>query len=185
MTLVILTEEPSMETTLRSVLPRLGLLPGDFQIVVFQGVGDLEASLIRRVRAWTDPKARFLVIRDNDNGDCVARKARLTDRLAQAGGLRPAKVRIVIQELEAWFLGDLDALRQAGFLKGLSTPAELRGDPEAHLRPVDILRKLDRTYQKGIGARRIAPYLDLNRNRAASFHATIRAIQDLAALNGA
>ncbi|WP_287184190.1 DUF4276 family protein [Rhodovulum sp.] len=176
--LVILTEEESMEITLREILRRLGVV--EFQIITFQGVGDLEASLTTKIKAWRDPHARFLVIRDNDNGNCEARKKRLSEMIRAAGGTKPAKIRLVMQELEAWFLADPEALENAGYLKPGSRPALLR-DPENHQRPVDALRKLDPAYQKGLGARRIAPYLDPDRNTAASFHATIQAIRDLTA----
>jgi hypothetical protein len=176
--LVILTEEESMEVTLRALMPRLGV--ADFQIVTFQGVGDLEASLTRRISEWRDPNARFLVIRDNDNGDCRVRKQRLLDLIARAGRVQAARVRIVMQELEAWFLGDAQALEAAQLLRTGSRPAMLR-DPEALPRPVDQLRRLDGAYQKGIGARLIAPHLDPDRNTAASFHATMSAIRQLAA----
>jgi hypothetical protein len=180
--LVILTEEESMEVTLRALLPKLGI--ADFQIVTFQGVGDLESALTRRIRLWRDPKARFLVIRDNDNGDCRARKKRLQDLVQAAGGTRRTKVRIVMQELEAWFLGDPEALETAGLLEPGSRPAWLR-DPETEREPVLRLKNREPGYGKVSGARRIAPHLDPRRNQARSFHATLDAIRDLAEAEGA
>jgi hypothetical protein len=180
--LVILTEEESMEVTLRALLPKLGI--ADFQIVTFQGVGDLETSLTRRIRAWRDPNARFLVIRDNENGNCRARKHRLQDLVQAAGATRRAKVRIVMQELEAWFLGDCAALEKAGLLAPGSRPAWLR-DPETEAQPVLRLKKLEPGYGKVTGARRIAPHLDPRRNQARSFHATLNAIRELAEAEGA
>ena len=183
MTLVVLTEEESMQITLQNLLPRLGV--NDFQIISFQGVSDLESSLARRVRAWRDPTARFLVIRDNDNGDCLRRKKRLLYFLDQAGTQRPFKVRIVLQELEAWFLGDLAALTKAGLLKDGRIRAKFRKNPEEHRKPEILLKELDRTYQKTSGAKRIAPHLSLSENTASSFHATLAAIRDLAESDGA
>lgn len=180
--LVIFTEEESMEVTLRALLPKLGI--ADFQIVTFQGARDLETSLTRRIRLWRDPRARFLVIRDNDNGDCRARKQRLMDLIASAGATRRAKVRIVMQELEAWFLGDPAALEKAGLLAPGSRPAWLR-NPETEAQPVSRLKRLDPGYGKVTGARRIAPHLDPRRNQARSFHATRNAIRDLAEAEGA
>lgn len=184
MQLVVFTEEKSMEITLRAVLPRLSLRPDQFQIVTHEGVGDLEASLARKLRKWRDPNARFLIIRDNDRGDCRARKARLAALAEASGSRQPRKIRIVMQELEAWFLGDPAALEAAGLLDRGQRPAALR-EPETNAHPEGALRQLDRSYQKGIGARRIAPHLDPSRNEAGSFHATIAAIRELAELGEA
>lgn len=180
--LVVLTEEESMEVVLREVFPKLGVF--DFRIIAFQGVSDLEGSLGLRLRGWRDPRARFLIIRDNDNGDCRARKTRLLKIIEDAGRESATKVRIVMQELEAWFLGDPEALEAAGLLQPGKRPGFLR-DPEAQRRPVDVLRKLDPAYQKSMGAGRIAPHLDPARNAAPSFHATIAAIRELTAPEGA
>ena len=170
-----------MKVTLEALLPRLGVY--EFQVIAFQGVSDLERSLVRRIRGWRDPRARFLVIRDNDNGDCRARKERLNSLIEKAGGCRPVKIRIVMQELEAWFLGDPEALEAAGLLKPGKRPRSLE-EPEMKRRPVDVLRTLDRSYQKGIGARRIAPHLDPERSQATSMTNTISAIRELAASTG-
>ncbi len=182
MPLVILTEEESMQVTLQSLLPRLGVT--DFQIMVFDGVSDLERSLVRRIRAWRVPQSCFLVIRDNDNGDCVVRKQRLLNLIARTGTTRPTKVRIVMQELEAWFLGDPVALEQAGILPKGRRPASLR-DPEAKSQPVNVLKELLRGYGKVSGARRIAPHLHQERNSACSFHTTVAAIRELTTQHGA
>ncbi|MFN3641793.1 MAG: DUF4276 family protein [Gemmobacter sp.] len=179
--LVILTEEESMEVTLSALLPRLGVTA--FQIVTFRGVGDLEASLARRLRGWRDPNARFLILRDNDNGDCWNRKQRLLAHVAASGCTRPVKIRIVMQELEAWFLGDPQALVEAGLLRVRQRPAFLRS-PEAEAQPEQRLRSLDPGYRKIGGAHRIAPYLDPSRNTAPSFLATIAAIRHMVDANG-
>ena len=185
MRLIILTEELSMEVTLKELLPKLGLTNDDFQIISFEGASDLESSLVRRLRGWRDPQARFLILRDNDRGDCRHRKKRLEDLVENSGNQRPTKIRIVVQELEAWFLGDLLALEQGGFLAGRKRPASLRVNPEMHEKPVEVLKKLDRTYQKTIGAKRIAPHLSLSDNECRSFHAMVEAVKELMELNGA
>ena len=182
MPLVILTEEESMQVTLQSLLPRLGVT--DFQIMAFDGVSDLERSLVRRIRAWRVPQSCFLVIRDNDNGDCLVRKQKLVDLIAQAGTTCPTKVRIVMQELEAWFLGDPLALENAGILRKGKRPASLR-NPEEQSQPVTVLKELLRGYGKVSGARRIAPHLHPERNSARSFHTTVAAIRELTTQHGA
>jgi len=185
MRLVIFTEEESMSATLRILLPRLGLAEDRFLIVTFQGVTDLELSLPRKLRKWRDPEARFLILRDNDRGDCRARKARLMGIVTKANREARTKVRIVVQQLEAWFLGDITALENAGILAPGSRPAAVRKAPEGHARPVEVLKRLEPAYQKTNGARRIAPHLDLTDNRASSFVNTIAAIRELSGINGA
>ena len=113
-TLVVLVEEPSMEAFLNDLLPRVIGDRAHFKIIPHQGVADLERSLPRKLRAWRDPNARFLIIRDNDRGDCLARKRKLVDLCIAAGRQDRFLVRIVCQELEAWFLGDMAALQVVG-----------------------------------------------------------------------
>lgn len=102
-----------MQEVLDVVLPKLLPVGWDFKVIPHQGVTDLERSLPRKLRAWRNPHARFIVLRDNDRGDCMARKTKLTNICQQAGREGQFKVRIVCQELEAWFLGDLPALEKA------------------------------------------------------------------------
>ena len=77
MNLVIPTEKPSMKATLEHLLPRLGISLVTVTIIAHQGKSDLEKSIPRKLRGWQDPAARFLILRDNDRGDCRARKAHL------------------------------------------------------------------------------------------------------------
>lgn len=186
MTLVILTEEESMGVVLRQMLPRMGLREGSFQIVTFDGVQDLERSLVRRVSAWRDPNARFLVIRDNDGGDCQQRKLKLLKLIEQTNRLGHAKVRIVTQQLEAWFLGDSSALISAGLIGRAKIPSAVRGDPGRHRVPADVLRRLKKGYGKVTGARLVAPHLSLEPgvNTASCFHTTLKAIRSLTAIVG-
>ena len=96
---VFLLEEPSMKTLLDGLLPRL--VPClDFLCVSHEGRQDLERSVPRKLRAWRTPGVRFVVLRDNDGGDCRVLKRRLSDLCLQ--GRRPdTLVRIACQELEA------------------------------------------------------------------------------------
>jgi hypothetical protein len=74
--MVFLLEERSMKTLLDGLLPRLmPELP--FICIPHEGKQDLEKSIPRKLRAWREPGARFVVVRDNDGGDCHALKQRL------------------------------------------------------------------------------------------------------------
>jgi hypothetical protein len=109
--LVFMLEEPSMKTLLEELLPRL--FPAlDFLCIAHEGKSDLEKSIPRKLRAWAVPGDRFVVVRDNDGGDCLALKDHLSG-VCQSAGRTETLIRIVCQELEAWYLGQPDAIAVA------------------------------------------------------------------------
>jgi hypothetical protein len=182
MTLVILTEEPSMKVTLEALLPRLGIDMATVTIIAHQGKSDLEQSIPRKLRAWQTCGARFLILRDNDRApDCKQRKRSLSDLVDQAGKSGVTKVRIVCQELEAWFLADIGALVAAGYLNPGQNPAAGRRNPDTIPYPAREMERLRPGYGKISGAREIAPHLDPDNTRSASFRNTVRTLRALTA----
>jgi Domain of unknown function (DUF4276) len=179
MNLVVMTEEPSMKTTLEHLLRKLGIDPATVTIIAHQGKSDLEKSVPIKLRAWQVPGARFLILRDNDRGDCNERKAHLAGLVQNAGKSEVSKVRIVCQELEAWFLADISALQASGYVASGRQPRFARRDPDSISHPVHEMKKLRPGYGKGIGAAEIAPHLDPDNIRSASFRNTIQAIREL------
>ena len=110
--LVCLLEEPSAQDALQAWLPTW--LPDDVtpHFIVFQGKQDLEKRMVLRIRYWLQPDSRFLVLRDQDSGDCKVVKAGLAARCVEAG--RPdAVVRVACRELESFFVGDWHAVANA------------------------------------------------------------------------
>ena len=179
--IVFLLEEPSMKVLLNGLLPRLFPdLP--FLCVAHEGKKDLEKSIPRKLRAWREPGARFVVIRDNDGGDCAALKTRLQG-LCPDGRREDTLVRIAHQELEAWYFGDPVALAQAFEDQNLRNIGNQKGyrDPDAISRPSDALSRLAPAFQKVSGARRMASYLSRERNRSRSFQVTLDGIARLQA----
>ena len=177
--IVFLLEESSMEGRLDVLLPRL--FPGlSFQCVPHEGKQDLEKSIPRKLKAWHEPGVLFCVIRDNDSGDCRVLKEKLVV-LCKSGGRDDTLGRIACQELEAWYLGEPDALVEAfgnEKLRGIENKARFR-DPDAVIKPSAKIRDLVPEFQKFSGARRIARYLTRERNRAASFRVFITGIENL------
>lgn len=175
--LVFLLEEPSAEDALRAWVPLwlpTGVRP---HFLVFQGKQDLEKRMVLRMRHWLLPESRFVVMRDQDSGDCNAIKAALVERCREAG--RPdAVVRVACRELEAFFIGDWAAVAQAygkPALARLANKAVYR-DPDAVGSPYRELSRHLGGYQKREGARRIAPLIDPARNRSPSFRALHSAV---------
>ncbi|HWE88556.1 MAG TPA: DUF4276 family protein [Pseudonocardiaceae bacterium] len=122
--LEVVVEEPSAAEVLGSLLPKI--VPGvPFEIRVLRGKDMLLKELPDRLRGyagWIDATAtKVVILVDRDADDCVELKARLADLVKQAGlrlhrvTTRDANVllRIVIEELEAWFFGDVPALCRA------------------------------------------------------------------------
>ncbi len=159
-----------MKVLLEALLPRL--YPGlSFQCVPHEGKQDLEKSIPRKLRAWTEPGVRFCIIRDNDGADCLALKRRLAALCAEAG--RPETlVRIACQELEAWYFGDPKAVARAYELNEERFVQKAKRsrfrDPDAITGPAQALTELVKEFQKVSGARRIGPHLGRD-NRSASY----------------
>lgn len=174
---VFLLEEPSAQDALQAWLPLW--LPPDVTIhyQVFQGKQDLERRMAMRMRAWLQPNTQFVILRDQDSGDCRAVKATLRQRCVQAG--RPeAIVRVACKELEAFFVGDWEAVAMAfdkPALAKLAGKAKYR-HPDALGSPSEELARHVPGYQKRDGARRIAPLVSPDRNRSASYQALRSAV---------
>lgn len=111
-----------MEAFLRSLFPRVA--PGkSFEIHAFQGKSDLLSKLEARLRGyacWLPPVWRIVVLVDRDEQDCLKLKAELEGIARRAMLDTPSTSerwqvvhRIAVEELEAWYFGDWDAVRAA------------------------------------------------------------------------
>ena len=180
MTLVFLLEEFSMKVFLEPLLPRI--LPEGVEslLISHEGKKDLEKSIPRKLRAWPKDGTQFIVVRDQDSGDCRAIKRHLASLCAQAG--RPALVRIACRELEAWFLGDLAAVAEAfkkPKLARLQNKRKFRLPDTLH-KPSVELAKLVPDYGKVSGARAMGPVIRVDGGSSPSFQAFVRGIRKLA-----
>ncbi len=177
--LVILTEEKSMRVTLESVIKAFDIVSDNIMILEHRGVYDLLNSFRNKMRNWQTPNTRFLILRDNDNGDCLAHKKELLEIAQRAGRENDVKVRIVCQELEAWFIAEPEALEKAEYLKVGSRPAFLKGNPDLVRKPSDEIKKAFKGYQKVLGASKISPHLTKENNTSKSFLNSINAIEQM------
>src|SRR5580698_6282898 len=106
--IIFMTEEESMGKTLRELLPKLfpGFLEYEHWLILeHNGKSDLEASYPRKMREWREPNVKFVILRDNDGANCRKLKRQLISKIPH--GTPEFLIRIVCQELESWFLGDL------------------------------------------------------------------------------
>ena len=122
--LEILVEEPSMEAFLRALLPRLLGDKTSFEIYPFQCKDDMLDKLPARLQGyarWLPETWRIVVVVDRDDEDCTILKQKM-ERMAAQADLRSRTTgaantwqfvnRIAIEELEAWYFGDWEAVRQ-------------------------------------------------------------------------
>lgn len=115
--IVVLVEEQSTEAALRSLLPRF-LSDVSFEIHPHQGKLDLLKKLPGRLRGYSKflpSTSRVVVLVDCDDDHCIRLKERMVVAAVSARLLRGNSFdivnRIAIEELEAWYFGDWEAVR--------------------------------------------------------------------------
>jgi hypothetical protein len=119
-------EEASLESALTQLLPKI--LPSNvtFNIHHYEGKKDFLNKVPDRLKGYQRslrPDGKIVVLIDKDRQDCLKFKKKL-EIMAISSGLitksscqedRSFQVlnRIVVEELEAWFFGDVEAICQA------------------------------------------------------------------------
>lgn len=179
--LVFLLEEESAKAMLESLLPRILHPDVRPRFIPFEGKQDLEKQLLKRLRGYVNPQARFIVLRDQDNApDCMAVKANLAERCQQAGQAGKTLVRIACTELESFYLADLHAVEQGLAIQKLASQqgsAKFRS-PDRLGNPSKELENLTKgEYQKVSGSRVIGKFLDPENERSPSFKNLIKGIR--------
>ena len=176
---VVFVEEPSAEIVIAQLVQTMGLAK-EIRIIPHDGRTSLRQSFPRKIAAWRHPAdVRFLIVQDNDGADCRHRK---TELLALAPYDRRARcrVRIVMQELESWYLADLDALYEAGVIdaSGRRALAKPRyADSDAVPDPKSVIRRHVTRFGQISLAEAVAPHLRPDRNRSTSFKHTVGALR--------
>ena len=186
-----LVEETSAEVALLNILPKVFVPTTSFAIHPYQGKQDLLKKLPSRFRgykAWLPEDWRIVVLIDADNEDCRRLKTRLEDISRDSNMLTKSVTRdrfnfqvlsrLAIEELEAWFFGDVEALHSAypRISLNLGNKAKYR-DPDSIAGGTweALERELKRAgyYSSGLSkisaAREISLHMVPERNRSHSF----------------
>jgi len=108
--IVFLVEDYSMKKFFEGILPRLGFKEDSFEIKHHRGKDDLICNLNKVVPSLSKRAQQIIVIIDQDRQDCIALKNKIKTKMAWC--VCDYKIRIACYELEAWFLGDMQAIAQ-------------------------------------------------------------------------
>lgn len=123
--LIFLVEEPSMEAFLEVFLDSVLPEHCSYETHTYQGKQDLLSKLPSRLRGyaqWLPANWRIFVIIDRDDDSCLSLKNTLEQAAYGAGlitrtrgtqGTWQVANRVVIEELEAWYIGDPVAICKA------------------------------------------------------------------------
>ena len=171
-----LLEEPSMVNYLEQILPKI--LPEGFVLNEncflrpHNGKSDLLKSIPQKVKAFsklTHEAYRIVIVHDQDSNDCKHLKQKLATLCIQNGDC-PTLIRIACRELEAWYLGDMDAIQKVypSFKADQYRNKAKFRDPDT-CNPSDELKKLIPSFQKGYASKEISKYISIENNRSASF----------------
>ncbi len=199
----LLLEERSAEAALRHLVPRIIGPEHSTRFIPHQGkqhlLGELP-MLLRGYRRWIPSDWHIVVLVDEDRQDChwiksnlegMASIARLpTASSPSSSGSVVVLNRIAIEEIEAWFFGDVDAVVAAypRVPRTISARARFR-HPDA----IDggTWEQLERTlqragyYRAGMPkievADRIAQHMVPDRNRSPSFRVFVEGLRSLVA----
>jgi hypothetical protein len=172
-----------MKALLDRLLPHI--FPGwvekqHFLCVPHEGKRDLDKSIPVKLRAWQERGVRFVIVRDNDNANCILLKNDLI-KLCQDSGRPDTLIRLVCQELESWYLGDLHALDKA-FGTSIDTPKNRKrfAHPDTWEKSSHEIKRLIPTFQKIGGARNMAEHLQVQNNLSHSCRIFFAGIQKIA-----
>ena len=191
-----------MEAFLRALLPRLLPEGRTFDVHPFQGKHDLLAKLEPRLRSyatWLPDHWRIVVVVDRDDDDCHEVKRQMEEMAERAGlvtrtraGAAPWQLvnRVAVEELEAWYFGDWQAVRTAYTKTDPEVPARSAfRNPDAIVGGTweafeHVMQK--RGYFKGglrkiEAARAIGAHVDAERSTSHSFRTLCLAIREAVA----
>lgn len=188
--IIFFVEEPSAREALGQILPKINS-EIEIQIMHFQCKSDFLNNIHDRLvgyKTWLPESWKIIVLIDRDDDDCGYLKGKLEGYATSAGfstktspnfnGNFQVINRIIIEELEAWFFGDWQAVRTAYPKVPQTIPSKAPyRDPDAIAG--GTWEALERIFQKagyyksGLSkiecARKISLHMNVDRNTSRSF----------------
>ncbi len=187
MFLHIFAEEASFKHIADHLVPQLLPQDASFRVYPHQGKQDLEKALKTTVPVISRiPDSRILITRDQDDEDCEQIKMNLL-KLIEGKCKCPYLIRIICNESECWYLGDLQAIKAAyprfdpdkyAHTSDFRNVDDIRNAPEKILKIVPELGKREHLPKLEF-SRRVSAHLNIARNTSTSFRHFVSAIRKL------
>lgn len=190
-------EEPSAEEALKHLLPKI-LKDVSYEFHTFQGRDKMLKDLPERLKGeqWIPDNWRIIVLIYEDRKDCHELKAKLEQTAHEAGFVTKSSAapdedfqvvnRIAVEEIEAWFFGDVEDLHSAypRIPKNLQSKAKYRNPDAIRGGTYEALEHILKraNYYKGNVPKRevaenIAQHMEPSRNRSKSFQVFVEGLK--------
>ena len=191
-------EEPSAEEALKHLLPKILLKDVSYEFHTFQGRDEMLKELPKRLKGeqWIPNDWRIVVLIDEDREDCHQLKEKLETAAHEAGFVTKSRAsqsenfqvvnRLAIEELEAWFFGDIVALHAAypRISENLQSKARYRNPDAIRGGTYEALEHLllQKNYYRGripksTVAQNIARHMEPDRNKSRSFQVFVEGLK--------
>ena len=187
--LEFLVEERSIAEVLKVILPKIlpqsWTLDENFFVRHHNGKSDLKKSIPQKFKAFSSLPydTGIVVVQDQDANDCKQLKKELSQICEQYNSKPcPYRVRIVCHELEAWYLGDVNALEAVfphQFKANKYKNKDLCSHPDNIVTPKNRLKNIVGEYSQVAIAREMASRMDVNINKSESFNHFKKGVLDL------
>jgi len=190
--IIFLLEEESMKIFLENFFPRF--FPKlSVQYIFFQGKSDLKKRVQNYIKNWKEDGAKFLILLDSDGvDDCKKLKndminlCKNNSRLCKNNSrTNNFLVRIVCQELESWYLGDVGLLKlryRTKPNKKIDQKQNKYRNPDNFQKPSQHLDQILVGFSKRAGARELGAVLDPATNTSKSFQVFVDGVKKLSGL---
>lgn len=170
----------ALEILLPKVLPSSYKLGENCFLRPHNGKSDLKHSIPKKVKVFSryyEP-TKLVILHDQDSNDCKTLKRDLM-RLCKENGDCPVLIRIPCRELEAWYLGDMEAIEQAypRFKAKQFRNKEKFRNPDL-CQASSELKKIIPTFQKGIAAKAIPKFMRIDENTSPSFKQFVNGLKN-------
>ncbi|MGB3402488.1 MAG: DUF4276 family protein [Microcoleaceae cyanobacterium] len=188
-----LVEEFSAKECLEQILPKILPQKITYTIHSFRGKSDLIKQIPNRLKGyknWIPKDWKIIILVDRDDEDCQILKHKLEEFAVQTGFVTKSASnktknfqvlnRIAVEELEAWFFGDVNAIVSAypKVSRNLGQQAKFRNSDEIKGGTWEALEKVLQRggyHQGGLekvkAARDISQFMTPQNNRSPSFQA--------------